>query len=83
MRFKASVKVMLKSGVLDPQGAALERALNSMGHRNVDSIRVGKLIELELEAADQAAAEAEATGWADQLLANPVLERYQVKVERA
>lgn len=83
MRYKASVKVMLKSGVLDPQGATLERALKSMGHGNVDSIRVGKLIELELECPDQAAAEAQVNAWADELLANPVMERYKIKVEAA
>jgi phosphoribosylformylglycinamidine synthase len=83
MRYKASVEVMLKTGVLDPQGATLERALKSMGHDNVGSIRVGKLIELELESDDLAAAEARVEAWADELLANPVMERYRVKVEAA
>jgi phosphoribosylformylglycinamidine synthase len=82
MRYKASVKVMLKPGVLDPQGATLERALKSMGHNQVGSIRVGKLIELELESDSLEAAEAAVNGWADELLANPIMERYQFKVER-
>ena len=81
MRFKATVTVTLKAGVLDPQGATLERALKSMGHQNVGSVRVGKLIELELEGESLEAARALAEGWADQLLANPVMERYQVRVE--
>ena len=81
MKFKASVKVMLKPQVLDPQGTTLERALKSMGHRNVDSVRVGKLIELKLDAADAAAAEAAVNDWADRLLANPVMELYSVKLE--
>ena len=81
MRFKATVTVTLKAGVLDPQGATLERALKSMGHQNVGSVRVGKLIELELEGESLEAALALAEGWADQLLANPVMERYQVRVE--
>ena len=83
MRYKGSVKVMLKSGVLDPQGATLERALKSMGHQNVDSIRVGKLIELELESESLEKAEAQVEAWADELLANPVTERYHVKVAKA
>jgi phosphoribosylformylglycinamidine synthase len=81
MRYKGSVKVMLKAGVLDPQGAALERALKSMGHQNAGSIRVGKLIELELESESLEKAEAQLAAWADELLANPLMERYQVKVE--
>ncbi|MDR1545196.1 MAG: phosphoribosylformylglycinamidine synthase subunit PurS [Deltaproteobacteria bacterium] len=80
MKFKAEVKVMLKPSVLDPQGAALERALRSMGRRNVDSVRVGKLIELVLEADGAAAAEALAAAWADELLANPVMEKYSCVV---
>ena len=81
MKFKATVTVTLKGGVLDPQGAALERALKSMGHQNVGSVRVGKLIELELESASLEEARALADRWADQLLANPVMERYKGKVE--
>ena len=81
MKFQASVKVMLKPQVLDPQGTTLERALKSMGHLNVDSVRVGKLIELKLDAADAAAAEAAVNDWADRLLANPVMELYSVKLE--
>ena len=52
-----------------------------MGHHTVDSIRVGKLIELEIESPEAASAEATVKAWADELLANPVMERYQVKVE--
>jgi phosphoribosylformylglycinamidine synthase len=81
VKFQASVKVMLKPSVLDPQGATLERALKSMGHHNVDSIRVGKLIELRLDCAGRAEAEAAVNAWADQLLANPVMELYSVKLE--
>jgi phosphoribosylformylglycinamidine synthase len=81
VKFKASVKVMLKPAVLDPQGAALERALKSMGRREVESVRVGKLIELVLEASGREAAQAAAEAWADELLANPVLERCSCSVE--
>ncbi|MDR1486923.1 MAG: phosphoribosylformylglycinamidine synthase subunit PurS [Deltaproteobacteria bacterium] len=81
MKFKASVKVMLKQSVLDPQGATLERALKSMGHQNVDSIRVGKLIELILDEDDEKKAEAAVDAWADELLANPVMENYSYTIE--
>ncbi|MDR1111327.1 MAG: phosphoribosylformylglycinamidine synthase subunit PurS [Deltaproteobacteria bacterium] len=82
MKFKANVKVMLKPSVLDPQGATLERALRSMGHDNVSSIRVGKLIELVLEAGDEEEARRAADSWADQLLANPNMENHSLTLEQ-
>ncbi|MDR0620685.1 MAG: phosphoribosylformylglycinamidine synthase subunit PurS [Deltaproteobacteria bacterium] len=81
MKFKANVKVMLKPSVLDPQGATLERALKSMGHDNVSSIRVGKLIELVLESPDAQEAAKAANDWADRLLANPNMENYSLTLE--
>jgi phosphoribosylformylglycinamidine synthase len=82
MKFKANVKVMLKPSVLDPQGATLERALKSMGHDNVSSVRVGKLIELVLESSDEREATNLANAWADQLLANPNMENYSLTLEQ-
>ncbi|MDR1050833.1 MAG: phosphoribosylformylglycinamidine synthase subunit PurS [Deltaproteobacteria bacterium] len=82
MKFKASVNVMLKPSVLDPQGATLERALKSMGHRNVSSIRVGKLIELTMDCENQEAAAKLADDWADKLLANPNMENYSLTLEK-
>ncbi|MDR3135413.1 MAG: phosphoribosylformylglycinamidine synthase subunit PurS [Deltaproteobacteria bacterium] len=82
MQFKANVKVMLKPSVLDPQGATLERALKSMGHDNVSSIRVGKLIELVLESESAQEATKAANDWADQLLANPNMENYSLTLEQ-
>jgi phosphoribosylformylglycinamidine synthase len=81
MKFKAAVKVMLKPSVLDPQGATLERALKSMGHQNVASIRVGKLIELVLDDENEQKAGAAVSAWADELLANPVMENYSFTIE--
>jgi phosphoribosylformylglycinamidine synthase len=81
MKFKAIVKVMLKPSVLDPQGSALERALKSMGCQNVESIRVGKLIEIVLESDSLESAEKEAAAWADQLLANQNMENYALTLE--
>ena len=81
MKFKAQVAVRLKRGVLDPQGAAVERALKSHGHNGLGSVRIGKLIELEVEGDSAGSVEAQVAAWADQLLANPVLETYSVAVE--
>lgn len=81
MKFKANVTVMLKKSVLDPQGAAVERALKSHGAEGVESVRIGKMIEIILEGENAAAVEARAAEWADKLLANPIMENYSISVE--
>ncbi|MGI9500044.1 MAG: phosphoribosylformylglycinamidine synthase subunit PurS [Geminicoccaceae bacterium] len=78
---KAKVHVRLKEGVLDPQGAAIGRALGQLGFESVGEVRQGKLIELELADGDRAAAEAEVETMCAQLLANPVIETYSVTIE--
>ena len=83
MLFKATVTVMMKSSVLDPQGAAVERAIKSYGQVALKSVRIGKVVELLLEENDQATAEMRAEEWADKLLANPIMETYSVLVEQA
>jgi phosphoribosylformylglycinamidine synthase PurS subunit len=75
---KARVHVRLKDGVLDPQGAAIGRALAQLGFAGIGSVRQGKLIELELDRTDRAAAEDEIRAMCEQLLANPVIETYSV-----
>jgi phosphoribosylformylglycinamidine synthase PurS subunit len=80
MGMKARVHVRLKEGVLDPQGAAIGRALAQLGFEGV-GVRQGKLIELELDRPDRAAAEAEVQAMCEQLLANPVIETYSVAFE--
>lgn len=80
--FKATVTVMFKKSVLDPQGAAVERALRSHGQSGLESVRVGKVIELVIDGPDAAAVEAQAAEWADKLLANPIMENYTVRVEK-
>jgi phosphoribosylformylglycinamidine synthase len=77
---KAKVHVFLKPGVLDVQGKAIEGALHTLGFAGVEGVRVGKTIEMDLQAADAAAAEAEAKKMAEQLLANTVIESYRVEV---
>ncbi len=78
---KAKVHVRLKEGVLDPQGAAIGRALGQLGFEGVGSVRQGKLIELDLRAGDHAAATAEVEAMCAQLLANPVIETYSITIE--
>jgi phosphoribosylformylglycinamidine synthase PurS subunit len=77
---RASVIVRLKSGVLDPQGEAIANALRGLGHKGVRAVRVGKLIEIELDDGDAAAAKTELLRMADELLANPVMETFTVDV---
>ena len=73
---KALIKVTLKSGVLDPQGKAIENALGSLGFDGVSGVRQGKLIELDLAAKDEATARDEVERMCQNLLANTVIENY-------
>ena len=77
---KARVHIMLKDGVLDPQGEAVRHALGTLGFQGVTGVRQGKLIELDLAATDKAAAEAEVRTMCDRLLANTVIEKYTVEI---
>jgi phosphoribosylformylglycinamidine synthase len=77
---KARVTVTLKTGVLDPQGKAIEGALRSLGISGVASVRQGKVFDIEIEGGDQAKAEAALKEAADRLLANTVIENYRVEV---
>ena len=77
---KAIVTVMLKDGVLDPQGKAVGHALDGLGFQGVQEVRVGKVIELTLDETDQAAAESKARAMAERLLANTVIERFEVRL---
>jgi len=77
---KAVVTVMLKHGVLDPQGKAIGNALHTLGFEGVGEVRAGKVIELELSEADPARARSQAEEMARKLLANTVIESYRVEV---
>ncbi|WP_372422584.1 phosphoribosylformylglycinamidine synthase subunit PurS [Salinarimonas chemoclinalis] len=77
---KARVTVTLKSGVLDPQGKAIEGALGSLGIEGVASVRQGKVFDVEIAAADEAAARAELERACEKLLANTVIENYRVEL---
>ncbi|MGR3514163.1 MAG: phosphoribosylformylglycinamidine synthase subunit PurS [Paracoccaceae bacterium] len=77
---KVRVHIMLKTGVLDPQGEAVRHALGSLGFDGVDAVRQGKVIELDVSETDPAKAEAEVGRMCEALLANTVIERYDVEV---
>ncbi|MCP9454541.1 MAG: phosphoribosylformylglycinamidine synthase subunit PurS [Nitrospira sp.] len=74
---KAKIHVMLKQGILDPQGKAVEQALIALGFRNAANVRIGKYMELDLDEQDRARAEAEVKSMCEQLLANPIIEEYR------
>jgi phosphoribosylformylglycinamidine synthase subunit PurS len=77
---KARVTVTLKSGILDPQGKAIEGALKSLGIAGVASVRQGKVFDIEIADGDRVATEARLKEAAERLLANTVIENYDVKV---
>ena len=75
---KAKIHVTLKSGVLDPQGKAVEQALGSLGFAGVSGVRQGKYIELDLDETDRAKAQANVEKMCEKLLANTVIENYSI-----
>jgi phosphoribosylformylglycinamidine synthase subunit PurS len=77
---KARVTVTLKSGILDPQGKAIEGALKSLGVAGVTSVRQGKVFDIEIESGDPKSAETTLKAAADKLLANTVIENYDVEL---
>jgi phosphoribosylformylglycinamidine synthase len=79
---RAHVTVSLKEDVMDPQGNAIAQALASLGHKAVRQVRAGRYFDLTLEGDDPDAARAEVAKMCEQLLANTVIERYDISVER-
>ena len=78
---KARVHVTLKSGVLDPQGKAIQHALASLGFAGIDSVRQGKVIELDLAETDPDKARRTLREMCEKLLANTVIENYAIELE--
>lgn len=77
---KARVFIRLKSGVLDPQGKAIGKALGNLGFAGVGEVRQGKLIEIELTETDPEKAKTVLTEMCQKLLANTVIERYEIEL---
>jgi phosphoribosylformylglycinamidine synthase len=78
---RAKIFVSFKNGVLDPQGKAIERALHTLGYGEVQDVRTGKVLDLNIEASSREAAEARIREMCDKLLANPVIEDYRFEIE--
>jgi len=82
--YQAEVFVTLKSGVLDPQGATIQRSLESLGYDEISGVRVGKYIQLTCSAGDEAEALRKIEEISRRLLSNPVIEDYRIELrERA
>jgi phosphoribosylformylglycinamidine synthase len=81
--FLARVYVTLKPTVNDPQGLTITGGLHSLGFETVDSVRAGKYLEIRLDGADRAAAEAQVAEMCRKLLANPVIEDFRYEIEEA
>ncbi|GIX12107.1 MAG: phosphoribosylformylglycinamidine synthase subunit PurS [Paracoccaceae bacterium] len=76
---RARVTIMLKPGVLDPQGEAVRHALASLGFQGVEAVRQGKVIEIDLAEEDRAAAQAAVEAMCQRLLANTVIETWRIE----
>ncbi len=80
MSYIARVDVMLKPGISDPQGQTIEKALPVLGYEGVTGVRVGKRIQLEVDAPDAELAKSKVEEMCERLLANPVIESYEVSI---
>jgi len=78
---RVKIFVSLKNGVLDPQGKALEQSLHTLGYKEVRDVRMGKFVELNLQAGSREAAEVCIREMCDKLLTNPVIENFQYEIE--
>lgn len=82
--YQAKIFITLRPSVLDPAGTAVQSGLSHMGYNNVDHVRIGKYVELNIEAESSTDAETQLDRICDQLLANPVIENYRIElVEKA
>ncbi len=79
-RYRARVDVRLDANVNDPQGNAVREGLHSLGHEDVSGVRIGKIVELTLEAPDEAAARERVDRMCHELLANPIIESFEIEV---
>jgi phosphoribosylformylglycinamidine synthase len=77
---KAHIKITLKSGVLDPQGKAIQNALGALGFSGINEVRQGKYIEVDLSATDEVSAGRQVERMCKELLANTVIENYSYEI---
>ena len=79
---KAKIYVTLKQSVLDPQGKTVQRALEQMNYKNVESVRIGRFLEVELATSDEAAAAAPIEEMSKKLFVNPNIEQFRYELEK-
>ena len=77
---KARIKIMLKNGVLDPQGEAIKHALNNIGFESVTGVRQGKVIELDIEESDKSQVRSQIENMCKKMLANTVIENFEIEL---
>jgi phosphoribosylformylglycinamidine synthase subunit PurS len=77
---RVRIFILLKNGVLDPQGKAIERSLHTLGYGEVHEVRMGKYLEFDIDAGSREAAESRVREMSDKLLANPVIEDYRFEI---
>ena len=77
---KARIKIMLKNGVLDPQGEAIKHALNNIGFESVAGVRQGKVIELDIEGSDKRQVRSQIENMCNKILANTVIENFEIEL---
>jgi phosphoribosylformylglycinamidine synthase subunit PurS len=80
-KYQARIYVTLRPSVLDPAGTAVQSGLEHMGYSEVESVRIGKYIEVNLNASDAAQAHSQLDKMCDQLFANPTIENYRIELE--
>ncbi len=80
-KYQARIYVTLRPSVLDPAGTAVQSGLDHMGYTDVESVRIGKYIEVNLSAVDEAQAHKQLDEMCDKLFANPVIENYRIELE--
>lgn len=78
---RVKIFVSLKTGVLDPQGKAIERSLHTLGYDEVQDVRMGKYLEIEMKSVSRAAAELRVREMCDKLLSNTVIEDYRFEIQ--
>lgn len=80
-KYQASIKIMLKSGILDVQGKTVENSLHSIGFNSMKNVRIGKFVQLEIDASTSKQANELVKSACEKLIANPIIEDYEIQIE--
>lgn len=80
-KYQASIKIMLKSGILDVQGKTVENSLHSIGFNSMKNVRIGKFVQLEIDASTSDQANELVKSACEKLIANPIIEDYEIQIE--